>query len=67
MMSYSDSFDPEVYRECIEIQRIGNRAVRKAQAESLRQGVPNVYAHNGSLYYETPDNEITLEDPYGTP
>lgn len=66
-MSSGDSFEPEVYRECIEIQRIGNRAVRKARAESLRRGVPNVYSHNGSLYYENTNYEIVLEDPYDMP
>ncbi len=32
--------------------RIGNSAVKKAQDESRRLGVPNVYMHNGTIFYE---------------
>jgi hypothetical protein len=47
-----------------EIIRIGRRAVRKAQEESRRLGVPNVYSINGILYYELPSGELTRTDPY---
>jgi len=53
------------YRQSSEFQRIGNRAVRKAQEESRRNNVPNVYAHNGTLYYELPDGRLTTVDPFG--
>jgi hypothetical protein len=33
----------------VNILRIGNRAVRAAQARSRRQGVPNWYSLNGRL------------------
>ncbi len=52
--------------EAAEFQRIGNRAVRKAQEESRRKGVPNIYSHNGTLYYELPDGRLTTVDPFET-
>jgi len=54
----------ETYRQSSEFHRIGNRAVRKAQEESRRHNVPNVYAHNGTLYYELPDGHLTTVDPF---
>lgn len=56
--------DAEIYREALEIQRIGNRAVRLAQDESRRLGIPNVYYFNGTLYYELHNGELSLNDPY---
>ena len=47
--------------------RIGNRAVQRAQEESRRLGVPNVYSINGFLYYELPNGELSREDPYVEP
>jgi len=38
-------------------------AVRKAQAENRRMGVPNVYSYNGQIYYELPNGEITRTPP----
>ncbi len=54
----------EAYERAQEIRRIGNRAVRKAQEESRRLGVPNVYSKGGTIYYERPDGSLTTEDPY---
>jgi hypothetical protein len=54
----------DTYRQSSEFQRIGNRAVRKAQEDSRRHKVPNVYAHNGTLYYELPDGTLTTIDPF---
>ena len=44
--------------------RIAHRAVRKAQEENRRLGIPNVYSINGILYYELPNGELSREDPY---
>ena len=63
-MDTGQTFDIETYREAIEIQRIGSRAVHKAQEESRKLRVPNVYSHNGSIYYELPSGELTTADPY---
>ena len=52
----------DTYMKGVEIQRIGNSAVRKAQEESRRLGVPNVYSRNGKLYFELPNGELTQRD-----
>ncbi|MBD3334614.1 MAG: hypothetical protein GF355_03775 [Candidatus Eisenbacteria bacterium] len=52
----------KTYRRAAELLRIGRRAVRKAQEESHRLGVPNVYSHNGRLYYELPDGRLVSAD-----
>ncbi|MEX2212922.1 MAG: hypothetical protein WD768_02265 [Phycisphaeraceae bacterium] len=54
----------EHVRETLEMLKIGNRAVHKAQEENRRLGLPNVYSHNGKLYYELPDGTITTESPF---
>ena len=57
-----DSID--IYKETLEFLRIGNRAVKRAQEENRKKGIPNVYDINGHLYYELPNGELTKEDPY---
>jgi hypothetical protein len=54
----------ETYEKVQELIRIGNRAVRAAQEENRRLGVPNVYSINGVLYYELPNGELSQTDPY---
>jgi len=56
----------ETYATIDRIVRIANIAVAKAQAESRRQGVPNVYSINGRIYYETPTGELSTSDPLTT-
>ncbi len=63
-MSERRSKDIETYLRLGEIARIANRAVRKAQDESRRLRVPNVYSINGILYYEYPDGTLSTVDPY---
>ena len=46
-----------------ELLAIANRAVRKAQDENRRRGVPNVYVVNGTLVWQLPDGTITTTDP----
>lgn len=57
------SLSLEAYRRGVEFHRIGTRAVRKAQEESRRRQVPNVYSHNGMLVYELPDGGLAKTDP----
>lgn len=52
------------YARIEELVRVGGEAVAKAQSESRRLGVPNVYAFNDRVYYETPTGELSLCDPY---
>lgn len=54
----------ETYATIDQIVRIGNVAVAKAQEESRRKGVPNVYSINGRIYYEMPTGELSAIDPY---
>jgi hypothetical protein len=54
----------EAYEMLLRITRIGNRAVRKAQEENRRKGIPNVYARNGKPYWELPDGTITTVSPF---
>lgn len=53
----------EFYKFLLTIQRIGNRAVRKAQEENRRLGLPNVYVKKHKIYYELPDGTITTTNP----
>ena len=54
----------DIYKETLEFLRIGNRAVKRAQEDNRKKGIPNVYDFNGHLYYELPNGELTKEDPY---
>lgn len=47
-----------------KITRIGNRAVKKAQKENRRKGIPNVYSINGKIIYEMPDGTIRTDYPF---
>ena len=66
-MSSHHSLSIRTYRRAAEFQRIGSRAVLKAQEESRQLNVPNVYSHNGTLYYELPDGRLTTIDPFKDP
>ena len=63
-MSQNKSSSVDIYEETLEFLRIGNRAVKRAQEENRKKGIPNVYDFNGHLYYELPNGELTKEDPY---
>ena len=56
--------DIEIYQQAVELEQIGNDAVKTAQAENRRLGIPNVYSRNGKLYYELPNGEITTKNPF---
>ncbi len=55
--------DKKIFEYSSEITKIANRAVRKAQEESRKLGIPNVYSKQGQIYYELPDGTITTEKP----
>ena len=59
-----DKLSLDTYRWARDMLRIGNRAVKRAQEENRKKGIPNVYDFNGHLYYELPNGELTKEDPY---
>jgi hypothetical protein len=54
----------KVHEMVQELTRFGKRAVREAQEENRRLGIPNVYSINGILYYELPNGELSRDDPY---
>ena len=43
--------------------QLAKQAVREAQKESRRMGVPNVYSINGKILYEHPNGELRLAPP----
>ena len=51
----------KTYQLFANIERIGNRAVKKAQEENWRKGLPNVYSVNGKILYALPDGTFTTE------
>ena len=52
----------ETYQRMAEFVRIGNRAVRQAQEENHRLGLPNIYSRNGKIIYEMPNGEIIVKE-----
>ena len=58
----------DTFQKADELMRICRSAVRKAQAESRRLGVANVYSFNGERYFEFPNGDYsrTAPKPTGT-
>jgi hypothetical protein len=63
-MNTNKQLSLQLFIQAAEFERIGNRAVHKAQEENRRFGIPNVFSRNGKLYYELPNGEITTDDPF---
>ena len=61
-MSEKNGIDKKTYEQALEFQRIGNIAVRKAQEENRRLGIPNVYGRDGKIIYEMPNGEIVVKE-----
>lgn len=47
----------------MDILKIASKAVKEAQKKSLENGVANVYAKNGTIYFQLPDGTITQQMP----
>jgi len=60
-MKQKTKLKSETYERLLEFERIGNRAVRQAQEENHRLGLPNIYSRNGKIIYEMPDGEIIVK------
>jgi hypothetical protein len=58
-----DKNNRNIFEFTARLTKVGNRAVRKAQEENRRLGIPNVYAKQGRIYYQLPDGTITVEKP----
>jgi hypothetical protein len=50
--------------ESAVFRRLGNRAVRRAQEENRKLGIPKAYSHRGKLFFELPSGQITDRDPF---
>lgn len=46
-----------------KITYLGNLAVREAQEENRKKGIPNVYSLNGKIVWQMPDGSITEKSP----
>lgn len=46
-----------------KITYLGNLAVREAQEENRKKGIPNVYSLNGKIVWQMPDGSITEKNP----
>jgi hypothetical protein len=55
----------QTFIQAAEFKRIGNLAIRQAQAENHRLGLPNVYSKQGKLYFEWPNGDITQTVTHG--
>ena len=44
-----------------KILKLGNRAIKKAQENNRRSGIPNVYCINGKIIFELPNGELTTK------
>lgn len=54
----------KMYDFFLEMLKIGNRAVQKAQEKNRKNGIPNVYAKNHKVIFELPNGKITSTNPF---
>lgn len=45
----------------LEILKLGNKAVKKAQENNRKNGIPNVYCINGKIVFELPNGELSTK------
>jgi len=46
-----------------KIIKVGKKAVKDAQKDSLKKGIANVYSKNKQLFFQLPDGTITQTEP----
>ena len=44
-----------------KLLKLGNRAIKKAQKNNRKKGIPNVYCINGKIIFELPNGELTTQ------
>ena len=44
-----------------KLLKIGNRAIKKAQENNRKKGIPNVYSINGKIVFQLPNGDITTQ------
>ena len=48
-----------------KLLKLGNRAIKKAQDNNRKNGIPNVYCINGKIVFEgTPQEMLAQNTPY---
>ncbi len=47
-----------------KLTRIASRAVRKAQEENRKNGIPNMYVINGKQVWRRPDGSFSDKNPF---
>ena len=55
--------EKKYYELLLKVTKIGARAIKKAQEENRRNGLPSVYSKNKKIYYELPDGTMTTKRP----
>ena len=63
-MRFEKMDDLEVFQIGVEIEKIGNEAIKIVKKENRKMGVPLVFSRNGEIYYELPDGSVTKESPF---
>ncbi len=59
-----DFLSIDTYERIDGFLRVATSAVAKAQDDSRKRGVPNVYSINGRIYFELPSGELSTVDPF---
>ena len=54
----------ETYERFLEMTKIFQRAIKKAQQEHREKGLPSVYSKNGRLVWELPDGTYVTKNPF---
>lgn len=49
-----------------KLLKLGNRAIKKAQDNNRKNGIPNVYCINGKIIFELPNGELTTQYSFST-
>ena len=44
-----------------KLLKLGNRAIKKAQENNRKNGIPNVYCIYGKIIFELPNGELTTQ------
>jgi len=48
----------------LEMMKIANKAVTKAQEKNRKEKIPNVYARNNRVVFALPNGKITRINPF---
>ncbi|HHE38368.1 MAG TPA: hypothetical protein ENL20_07320 [Candidatus Cloacimonetes bacterium] len=54
----------ENYELLIEMTKVFQKAIKKAQQSHRDKGIPNVYSKNGRIVWELPDGSYINKNPF---